>query len=112
MGPGTILVAAVAFGVIVLISLSTRVVQQAQTMIIERLGKYHKTLAPGISSVLPVIDRPRAAEWQRTLVTPPADSDARPAGAACDEHHGRRRAAVAHPRGGRHPAVGDQHRRG
>jgi len=53
MGPGTILVAAVAFGVIVLISKSIRVVQQAQTMIVERLGKYHKTLSSGINFVLP-----------------------------------------------------------
>src|SRR3989442_8771882 len=68
MGPGTILVAAVAFGVIVLISKSIRVVQQAQTMIIERLGKYHKTLASGINFVLPVIDRPRSVDWHQTII--------------------------------------------
>src|SRR5437667_145604 len=53
----------VAFGVIVLISKSIRLVQQAQTMMIERLGKYHKTLASGINFVLPVIDRPRSVDW-------------------------------------------------
>ncbi len=72
MGPGTVLVAAVAFGVIVLISKSIRVVQQAQTMIIERLGKYHKTLASGINFVLPVIDRPRSVDWHQTIITPAA----------------------------------------
>jgi regulator of protease activity HflC (stomatin/prohibitin superfamily) len=77
MGPGTILVAAVAFGVIVLISKSIRVVQQAQTMIIERLGKYHKTLGSGINFVLPVIDRPRSVDWHQTIVTPAGDSYSR-----------------------------------
>src|SRR6059036_2993310 len=77
MGPGTILVAAVAFGVIVLISKSIRVVQQAQTMIIERLGKYHKTLGSGINFVLPVIDRPRSVDWHQTIITPAGDSYSR-----------------------------------
>ena len=77
MGPGTILVAAVAFGVIVLISKSIRVVQQAQTMIIERLGKYHKTLTSGINFVLPVIDRPRSVDWHQTIITPAGDSYSR-----------------------------------
>src|SRR6266567_3005365 len=77
MGPGTILVAALAFGVIVLISKSIRVVQQAQTMIIERLGKYHKTLASGINFVLPVIDRPRSVDWHQTIITPAGDSYSR-----------------------------------
>src|SRR6266581_3625794 len=77
MGPGTILVAALAFGVIVLISKSIRVVQQAQTMIIERLGKYHKTLGSGINFVLPVIDRPRSVDWHQTIITPAGDSYSR-----------------------------------
>src|SRR6058998_776874 len=77
MGPGTILVAAVAFGVIVLISKSIRVVQQAQTMIIERLGRYHKTLGSGINFVLPVIDRPRSVDWHQTIITPAGDSYSR-----------------------------------
>ena len=59
MGPGTILVGGIVFFAVVLISKSIRVVQQAQTMIIERLGKYHKTLGSGINFVLPVIDRDR-----------------------------------------------------
>ncbi len=46
MGPGTILVAALAFGVIVLISKSIRVVQQAQTMIIEVQAQFSWRLWP------------------------------------------------------------------
>src|SRR5262245_35487874 len=77
MGPGTILVAAIAFGVIVVISKSIRVVQQAQTMIIERLGKYHKTLSSGINFVFPIVDKPRQIEWHQTVVTPAGDNYSR-----------------------------------
>src|SRR5256885_6165963 len=77
MGPGTILVGGVVFLAVVLISKSIRVVQQAQTMIIERLGKYHKTLSSGINFVLPVIDRPRAVDWHQTIITPAGDSYSR-----------------------------------
>src|SRR6266705_1179643 len=77
VGPGTILVAAIAFGVIVLISKSIRVVQQAQTMIVERLGRYHKTLASGINFIVPMIDRPRSVDWHQTIVTPAGDSYSR-----------------------------------
>src|SRR2546430_2815878 len=78
MGPGTILVAAIAFGVIVLISKSIRVVQQAQTMIVERLGRYHKTLGSGINFIVPMIDRPRSVDWHQTIVTPAGGSSSRP----------------------------------
>lgn len=36
-----------------------RIVQQSETSVIERLGKYHKTLPSGINIVWPIIDRPR-----------------------------------------------------
>src|SRR5260370_3760303 len=77
MGPGPLLGAAVAFRVIVVISRSIRVVQQAQTMIVERLGRYHKTLSSGINFVLPLIDRPRAVDWHQTMITPAGDSYSR-----------------------------------
>ena len=34
-----------------------RIVQQSETVIIERLGKYSKTLSAGINIIIPVIDR-------------------------------------------------------
>ena len=34
-----------------------KIVSQSETIIIERLGKYHRTLAPGFNVILPVIDR-------------------------------------------------------
>src|SRR5262245_19925769 len=77
MGPGTILVAAIALGVIAVISKSIRVVQQAQTMIVERLGKYHKTLSSGINFIFPVIDKPRPCECHQTVITPSGDTYSR-----------------------------------
>src|SRR2546423_8981579 len=75
---GTLLAAAGAIAVVVLISKSIRVVQQAQTMIIERVGKYHKTLTSGINFIFPLVDRPRSVDWHQTLITPAGDTYSRP----------------------------------
>jgi len=45
MTPGLILLGAIALFVVVTVAKGIRIVQQAQTMVIERLGKYHRTLA-------------------------------------------------------------------
>src|SRR5258705_13236188 len=77
MGPGLVLVGAVALLVVVTIAKGIRIVQQAQTMIVERFGKYHKTLTSGINLIMPWIDKPRAVDWHQTLVTPAGDSYSR-----------------------------------
>src|SRR5467141_2804862 len=77
MGPGLVLVAGVALLVVVTIAKGIRIVQQAQTMIVERFGKYHKTLTSGINLIMPWIDKPRAVDWHQTLVTPAGDSYSR-----------------------------------
>ena len=41
-----------------------RIVQQAETMVIERLGKYHKTLNGGINIILPIFDKARQIDWR------------------------------------------------
>lgn len=38
-------------------------VQQSETIVIERLGKYHKTLQPGLHCIIPFIDCPRLILW-------------------------------------------------
>ena len=63
MQAGLILVAAIALFALVTIAKGIRIVQQAQTMVIERLGKYHKTLVSGINLIVPWIDKPRPIEW-------------------------------------------------
>jgi len=40
-----------------------KIVQQSETMVIERLGKYNRTLPSGINIIWPVIDRPRSIQW-------------------------------------------------
>lgn len=41
-----------------------RIVPQAHTMIIERLGRYHETLTSGINFIVPIIDKPREMDWK------------------------------------------------
>src|SRR3989449_216779 len=69
--------AAIALFAISIVARGIRIVQQAQTMIIERLGKYHRTLASGVNLIIPIIDKPRAIDWHQVIVTPAGDSFAR-----------------------------------
>ena len=41
-----------------------RIVKQSETIVIERLGKYHKILEAGINVIIPIIDQPRAVQWR------------------------------------------------
>src|SRR3982751_1643638 len=54
-----IVLAAVAVFVLVTLSRSVRIVPQARAGVIERLGRYHRTLEPGLALVIPFIDRLR-----------------------------------------------------
>src|SRR3989449_3021829 len=65
--------AAIALFAISIVARGIRIVQQAQTMIIERLGKYHRTLASGVNLIIPIIDKPRAIDWHQVIVTPAGD---------------------------------------
>ena len=49
----------IAFGAVGL-----KIVQQSEVMIIERLGKYSRTLSSGINIIWPFIDRPRSIMWR------------------------------------------------
>ena len=53
-----------ALFVIIFVSNGIRVIKQAETMIIERLGKYHRTLTSGINIIMPIFDQPRKMEWR------------------------------------------------
>ena len=67
MTPGLILVGAIALFALVTIAKGIRIVQQAQTMVIERLGKYHRTLNSGINVIVPWVDKPRAIDWHEIV---------------------------------------------
>ena len=61
---GTLIaVLAIAALVVVLAATGLLIVQQGQTIVIERLGRYHRTLDSGINLILPIIDRPRQIQW-------------------------------------------------
>ena len=54
----------IGLGVVVLLAIlitigSIRIIPQASAGIVERLGKYHKTLEPGLNLIVPGIDRLR-----------------------------------------------------
>ncbi len=53
-----------ALFVIIFASAGIRIIKQSETVIIERLGKYHRTLASGINIIIPIIDRPRQCTWR------------------------------------------------
>ena len=55
-------VALVLFMMVVL-SRATYIIRQAEVVIIERLGRYHKTLQAGLHFIVPFVDNPRKALW-------------------------------------------------
>ncbi|MGM0508014.1 MAG: SPFH domain-containing protein [Fusobacteriota bacterium] len=50
--------------VIIFIAKGVRIIHQAEVMIVERLGKYHKTLESGLNFIIPIIDSPRTIIWK------------------------------------------------
>jgi regulator of protease activity HflC (stomatin/prohibitin superfamily) len=56
---GWVLAAAVFVFVLVVIVRSIRIIPQATAGVVERLGRYHKTLMPGLNILVPFIDRVR-----------------------------------------------------
>ena len=54
-----IVIAVVAVLVLVVLARTIRIVPQARAGVVERLGRYHRTLNPGLAIVVPFIDRLR-----------------------------------------------------
>jgi regulator of protease activity HflC (stomatin/prohibitin superfamily) len=50
--------------VISVLSKGLIIVRQAEVVIIERLGKYYKTLPSGLHLIVPIFDRPRSIHWR------------------------------------------------
>ena len=61
---GIIFSALVFVLIIIFIAQGVVVVRQAETMIIERLGKYHRTLESRLNFVIPIIDTPKTVKWR------------------------------------------------
>ena len=60
----TIILGLLALFVIIWIIAGFKIVQQSETMVIERLGKYSRILSSGINIILPIIDLPRRIWWR------------------------------------------------
>jgi len=62
---GLIIIAgAIALFVLIFAVAGFKIVQQSEVVIIERLGKYSRTLTSGINIIWPIIDKPRDITWR------------------------------------------------
>ena len=62
----TLLFAALVGLAFVLIFLGVKIVPQASVIVIERLGRYNKTLESGFNFILPFFDKPREIDMKKT----------------------------------------------
>lgn len=63
---GIFLIAGALF-LLLLVSNSVYLIRQAETMIIERFGRFDRILSPGIHLVVPFIERPRQIMWSHIV---------------------------------------------
>ncbi|GAB6036694.1 SPFH domain-containing protein [Fundidesulfovibrio butyratiphilus] len=64
ISPGLVAVAAVTFFVCALVVKGVIIVKQSETMVVERLGRFHRVLDSGVHVIWPVIDQVRQIEWK------------------------------------------------
>ena len=64
MNPMLLSIIVATLFVIVFVARGIKIVQQAETMVVERLGKYNRTLDSGIHIVIPIFDQPRRIDWR------------------------------------------------
>lgn len=64
---GTLIIVVLAVLAVIVVIRGLKIVQQSESMVIERLGEYHRTLSPGINFIVPFIDQPRAITRKRVL---------------------------------------------
>ena len=64
-----ILAAIIVVLAIVIISAGVKVVPQSETRVIERLGRFHSVLNPGLNFIIPFIDKPKTIYTRRVETT-------------------------------------------
>lgn len=69
--PTLILATAIIILAIAIVWAGIKVVPQSETRVIERLGRFHSVLPPGLNFIIPFIDKPKTI-YQRTVTTNPA----------------------------------------
>lgn len=57
--------------VIAIISAGVKVVPQSETRVVERLGRFHSVLAPGLNLIIPFIDKPKTIYTRRPVSSGP-----------------------------------------
>lgn len=50
--------------VMVLLKKGLMIIRQSERVVVERLGRYHRTLMPGINFLMPILDKPRHIQWK------------------------------------------------
>ncbi len=63
MAPIIFIVILIIF-IVIILSKGVRIVNQQQVMIIEKLGRYDRTLNSGLNIIMPVLETPRAFVWK------------------------------------------------
>ncbi|MBF0224344.1 MAG: paraslipin [Desulfobacterales bacterium] len=64
MQPFFVIIFVIAIFTIIIVAKGIIIVQQAETMIIERLGKYNRTLESGVNIIIPIFEQPRKVHWR------------------------------------------------
>ena len=50
------------------------IVQQAEAVIVEKLGKFERELDPGLNFIFPILESPRRMAWKVTAKTPDGET--------------------------------------
>jgi regulator of protease activity HflC (stomatin/prohibitin superfamily) len=56
--------AAVGFVIFLIIMRSFRIVRQAEALVVERLGRYNRTMDSGLRLLIPFLEKPRHVNWR------------------------------------------------
>ncbi|MFX0195758.1 MAG: SPFH domain-containing protein [Candidatus Hodarchaeota archaeon] len=64
MNIALVIIGALVIIIIIFALKGFKIVQQSETMVIERLGRYNRTLSSGINIIWPIFDIPRSIEWK------------------------------------------------
>jgi regulator of protease activity HflC (stomatin/prohibitin superfamily) len=59
-----VIIAALVIFIVIFAITGFKIIQQSETMVIERLGRYHRTLSSGMNIIWPIFDVPRSIEWR------------------------------------------------
>ena len=65
MPVGAIVGLLLAILVLIVLSRTVKIVRQAHSGIVERLGRYQRTLNPGLSIIIPFVDLPTPTGYYR-----------------------------------------------